>query len=237
MAAPALYGHGTRWRRPCGRRRAMAAPTGAASRPSSCPPSAEPEERSWAGSSRGPGWFRLRAVPPLPASIGLCSRGTAALPLLSSQAWAASGPVKRCLFGISHFFFCPKKSGETRTLTNTAGCSGLSGAPQPPLLPRHKAAPFLRVFSSGRFLPGLPGARGASPGGSVGHRMVSVWMALGCSTGHCKGMDFSAFDYAVLLMNLRLGQFISLAWHTLLLWKERPPPAVTSQRAAGQEAA
>lgn len=43
-----------------------------------------------------------------------------------------------------------------------------------------------------------------------------VWMALGCSTGHCKGMDFGAVE----LLSLRLGQFISLAWHTLL-WKAR----------------
>lgn len=33
-------------------------------------------------------------------------------------------------------------------------------------------------------------------------------------TEHCRGMDFGAFDYAVELMSLRLGQFISLAWHT-----------------------
>lgn len=46
-----------------------------------------------------------------------------------------------------------------------------------------------------------------------------MWMALGCSTRHCKGMDFGAF-YAVELMSLTLGQFISLAWHTLL-WKVR----------------
>lgn len=44
-----------------------------------------------------------------------------------------------------------------------------------------------------------------------------VWMALGCSTGHCKGTDFGAVE----LMSLKLGQFISLAWYTLLLWKAR----------------
>lgn len=78
---------------------------------------------------------------------------------------------------------------------------------------------FLHIFISGRFLSGLGGARGVSSwwkcwaeGGPV---ELLVWMALGYSTRHCKGMDFGAFDYALELISLKLGPFISLAWHTL----------------------
>lgn len=53
MAAPALYGHGTRWRRPEGEE----ARDGSAGRPAPLlppPRSAVPEERSWAGFSSVP---------------------------------------------------------------------------------------------------------------------------------------------------------------------------------------
>lgn len=86
MAAPALYGEGTRWRRPVweeardGGAQRCWRPAPPPPRLPSSPPAAVPEERSWAGFSRVP-WMALASRSPgpsrRPGSVGEvgCSRG------------------------------------------------------------------------------------------------------------------------------------------------------------------
>lgn len=177
MAAAALYGHGTRWRRPLWEE----ARDGGSQRRWRLGPPPLPLPRCLRREAgrilpMSQGWFRCRAIPALPGAPVLSAnlsihatqwaRFLAELPGLGRPR-GRSSTACLALLAFPPSFATRKRA--KKQLTNTTGCSGLSGAPQPPLLPRHKAA-VSPWFSSGRFLSGLPGARGVNPG--VGHRMT-----------------------------------------------------------------